>query len=79
MQAARDLYYIHSQLQVETRLFAKRRDMEVQLQDWGNDRDGDMYEHQVKLTSYWGRSLQLLKSARIRRASVAAFIVMISQ
>lgn len=37
------------------------------------------YQNEVSLTSYWTRSLQLFKVARIRRAGVAAFVVMIAQ
>ncbi|OCL12086.1 galactose-proton symporter [Glonium stellatum] len=78
LQSARDLYYIHSQLQVETNLFVKRRstDNEVDMTDIIDD---DMYQTEVGLTSYWTRVQQLLTISRNRRASLAVFVVMMSQ
>lgn len=37
------------------------------------------YQKEVNKTSYWTRFLQLFNAARIRRAALAAFIVMIAQ
>ena len=53
LQAARDLYYIHAQLQVEARIVGK--------------------------TNYVSRFTQLFTVPRVRRATLAAFTVMIAQ
>lgn len=78
LQAARDLYYIHVQLQVETSLFARDRRGGNEI-DLGAVIESDMYQAEVESTSYWTRVVQLFSIARNRRASLAAFIVMISQ
>ena len=41
--------------------------------------DPTTFQAQFKLTSYWSRITQLLTVPRTRRASLAAFVVMISQ
>ena len=53
LQAARDLYYIHSQLEIERRVM------------------GD--------SNYITRFVQLFTIPRIRRATLASFVVMIAQ
>ncbi|KAM3417342.1 hypothetical protein BST61_g5593 [Cercospora zeina] len=53
LQAARDLYYIHSQLQVEASIVGK--------------------------SNYVTRFLQLFTIPRVRRATLASFVVMIAQ
>lgn len=53
IQAARDLYYIHSQLQVEAQIVGK--------------------------SNYVTRFLQLFTIPRVRRATLASFVVMIAQ
>ncbi|OCK80630.1 putative galactose-proton symport [Lepidopterella palustris CBS 459.81] len=78
LQSARDLYYIHSQLQVETSLFAKRRNLDDDI-GLGGSIDDDTYQAEVGSTSYWTRVMQLFNISRNLRASLAAFIVMISQ
>ena len=78
LQSARDLYYIHSQLQVETNLFARSRNADNEV-DMGNIIGDDMYQTEVSLTSYRTRVWQLLTISRNQRASLAVFTVMISQ
>lgn len=78
LQSARDLYYIHSQLQVETNLFARSRKADSGV-NMGNIIDDDMYQTEVSLTSYGTRVWQLLTISRNQRASLAVFVVMISQ
>ncbi|KAI4212338.1 MAG: hypothetical protein LQ351_004908 [Letrouitia transgressa] len=68
LQAARDLYYIHAQVRLE----------ELML---GN---GDIVILDEKETwtdsgRYWARFKQLFLIARVRRATLAAFVVMIAQ
>lgn len=53
IQAARDLYYIHCQLQIEASIVGK--------------------------TNYVSRFLQLFTIPRVRRATLASFVVMIAQ
>lgn len=77
--AARDLYYIHAQIQVETSLFSKRAEVEQQLNDWSANVDRDMYQQEFKHTSYPRRFIQLFTISRNRRAAVASFVVMAAQ
>lgn len=53
IQAARDLYYIHCQLQIEASIVGK--------------------------TNYFSRFAQLFTIPRVRRATLASFVVMIAQ
>lgn len=53
IQAARDLYYIHCQLEVEASIVGK--------------------------TNYFSRFAQLFTIPRVRRATLASFVVMIAQ
>lgn len=71
IQAARDLYYIHSQLQAETNLFVET-DPEAMyetlvFQNWIND------------TGPFERMRYLFSKPRSRRACIVAFIVMAVQ
>ncbi|KUJ16458.1 uncharacterized protein LY89DRAFT_558025, partial [Mollisia scopiformis] len=77
--AARDLYYIHAQIQVETSLFSKREDVERQLNDWSANVDRDMYQQEFKHTSYPRRFIQLFTISRNKRAAVASLVVMAAQ
>lgn len=71
IQAARDLYSIHSQLQAETNLFVQkdRRAWYEALifQDW------------IKHTKFYERMWYLFSKPRSRRACVVAFILMAAQ
>ncbi|KAL2841757.1 hypothetical protein BJY01DRAFT_236277 [Aspergillus pseudoustus] len=71
IQAARDLYYIHTQLQVETALLENR-----QPEQWWQN---DSYQELFKLLGFWGKLGTLFAIPRSRRACIAAFIVMATQ
>ncbi|KAL1956679.1 hypothetical protein VTO42DRAFT_6929 [Malbranchea cinnamomea] len=79
LQAARDLYNIHAQIQVEALLISNQSDLEEAFQDWSTTNDHTRYQEAVKKTSFFGRSLQLLTISRNRRASLAAAVAMVSQ
>ena len=71
LQAARDLYYIHSQVRLE----------EIMLGD--GDIRGIRVSEGEKITirkgRYLTRFIQLFTIPRVRRATLAAFVVMIAQ
>lgn len=71
IQAARDLYAIHSQLQVETELLSGGT-----AQQWFRT---DLYQKEVKSQSFWQRITRLVTVPRNRRACISAFIVNASQ
>jgi hypothetical protein len=93
--AARDLFYAHSQLDVEARLIEDRRrrggggggDEVIELPERlarGPDADPeipqvDTYLYQIRRSSYWQRFGQLFSEPRCRRASLAAATVMLTQ
>ena len=89
LQACRDLYYRHCQLQSETKYFAMRfrsredvekREVGSSIESRSEFVDGhDSFQTEVRLTGYWQRFLQLFIEPRIRRATVAAAVVMIAQ
>ncbi|KAI9767074.1 MAG: hypothetical protein M1839_004631 [Geoglossum umbratile] len=136
LQAARELYYIHAQIQAETKLYSRKRDDSgdvepqgivddepagnagdqqnghggVELQNLGNSepvgggqhtgqggiglqgvgnnnpardveiqRTGHWRRFSQGFSAYWMRFWQLFSIPRIRHATVAAFVVMISQ
>ncbi|KAL5360152.1 hypothetical protein BJX96DRAFT_184377 [Aspergillus floccosus] len=71
IQAAKDLYYIHSQLQIETELFLGRRP-----EQWW---ERDLYQELVDKQNFFQRVGALFTVPRNRRACVAAFLVMAAQ
>ncbi|QKX58023.1 uncharacterized protein TRUGW13939_05143 [Talaromyces rugulosus] len=71
IQAAKDLYYIHSQLQLQTELFDGKRP-----EKWW---EGDSYQEKVKNQFFFKRVWALFTVPRNRRAVVAAFLVMAAQ
>ncbi|GES66614.1 MFS transporter [Aspergillus terreus] len=71
IQAAKDLYYIHSQLQIETELFLGRRP-----EQWW---ERDLYQELVQRQNIFQRVGALFTVPRNRRACVAAFLVMAAQ
>lgn len=71
IQAARDLYYIHSQLQVETQ-YGQTTPSEPWYQK-------ELYQEWLKNTSFFSRVWSLWTVPRNRRACVAACIVMAAQ
>lgn len=68
LQAARDLYYIHAQVRLE----------EIMLGD-GDIQKMDGKQHFTSKGRYLARFIQLFTIARVRRATLAAFVVMIAQ
>ncbi|GIC92847.1 uncharacterized protein Aud_009322 [Aspergillus udagawae] len=71
IQAAKDLYYIHSQLQIETELFQGRRP-----EQWWR---ADLYQDEVESQTFFQRVRALFTVPRNRRACLAAFVVMAAQ
>ncbi|KAL9635848.1 MAG: hypothetical protein Q9164_003211, partial [Protoblastenia rupestris] len=71
LQAARDLYYIHAQVRLE----------EVMLGDGDIQtvRVSESEKHVANRARYFTRFTQLFTIARIRRATLATFVVMIAQ
>lgn len=72
--AARDLYRMHAQIQVETAVFARRTDAEMSLEN-----KDIVYNTGIKKTNYPTRIWQLFAVSRNRRAAVASFCVMAAQ
>lgn len=78
LQAARDLYNLHAQIQVETILFSRNQDGSVQFDNW--DRHANRrFQEEFNRTNFFGRLVQLFTVERNRRASLAASVVMASQ
>ncbi|BCS23645.1 uncharacterized protein APUU_40089S [Aspergillus puulaauensis] len=71
IQAAKDLYYIHSQLQVETELFHGKPP-----EQWWR---ANPYQDEVEAQSFFQRVKSLFTVPRNRRACMAAFLVMLAQ
>lgn len=71
IQAARDLYAIHSQLQVETELLSGGP-----IDQWHSH---DLYQDAVERKNFWQRIALLVTVPRNRRAGYSAFLVMASQ
>ncbi|PLB46431.1 MFS transporter [Aspergillus steynii IBT 23096] len=77
IQAARDLYYIHRQLQAEAEMLRSKKG----LQNGASDRANYKYPYQqyVRNMSFPRRVWSLWSIPRNRRACMAAFVVMASQ
>ncbi|KAB8228805.1 major facilitator superfamily domain-containing protein [Aspergillus alliaceus] len=71
IQAARDLYYIHSQLQVETEIFDG-----MPPANWFKY---EIYQERIHEANFMKRVWFLFKHRRNRTACLAAFLVMASQ
>lgn len=71
IQAARDLYFIHSQLQAETNLFVKNG-----RRAWY---EGLIFQDWIDGTRFYERMWYLFSKPRSRRACVVAFILMAAQ
>ena len=70
--AAKELVSIHYQIQAERRVFLKR--------DFDPTMTGlNAYNSRLKRSSYWERLRNIFLYPRIRRAAIAAFIVMAAQ
>ena len=79
--ACRDLYFTDVQIQSETRYIQNaQQGQAIQLRrNNAGTAAHETYQREIALTSYWARFLQLFRVPRIRRAGVAAFVVMIAQ
>ncbi|KAE8349846.1 MFS transporter [Aspergillus coremiiformis] len=71
IKAARDLYYIHSQLQIETEMWETDA-----LDCWYKE---EIYQKRIKEITFPKRLWKLFSHPRNRRACLAAFLVMASQ
>ena len=78
LMAARDMYYAHAQLEVESGIGSgqqpDRADPENQPQQ-----PRDRYLYHIKKTSYWQRFRQLFAVPRCRRAALCAATVMMAR
>ena len=71
LQAARDLYYIHAQVRLEEIMLG---DGDIQTV-----RVSESEKHYANRARYFTRFKQLFTIARVRRATLATFVVMIAQ
>lgn len=72
IQAARDLFSIHAQLQAETTAIWKTE----QQQEW---HASEIYQDWIKDTNFYQRTWYLFTKPRVRRACLVASLVMASQ
>lgn len=78
LQAARDLYQLHCQLQVETILLGKG-DVVHEIENWTHNASGTLFQHEAQRTNFFMRFCQLFTIQRNRRACLAACVVMAAQ
>lgn len=71
LQAARDLYYIHAQVRLEEIMLG---DGDIQKKNFESGK-----QYLASSGRYLARFVQLFTIARVRRATLAAFVVMIAQ
>ena len=74
--AARDLIHIRAQLNVETILFMRTENDVIDLGNEVPHLKPKIYRREISLWGYWRRIIQLFTIPRVRRSTVAAFIVM---
>ena len=77
--AARDLVSIRAHLRIELFLFKHENDMSVDLESEVPDLDAAAFKKEVSLSGYGRRIIQLFTIPRVRRSTLAAFIVMMAQ
>lgn len=77
--AARDLVFIRAQLEVETILFMRSTTDVIELGNEVPHLDQDLYRRQISLFGYGRRIVQLFTIPRVRRSTLASFIVMTAQ
>ena len=77
--AARDLVIIWAQLQVETTLFRRTDEDVIDLENRIPYLDSRVYLREIGLSGYLRRMSQLFTIPRVRRATLASFIVMTAQ
>ncbi|KAH8696407.1 putative sugar transporter [Talaromyces proteolyticus] len=78
LQAARDMYQLHCQLQVETILLGKG-DIVHEIENWTHNASGRLYQQEARRTNFFQRFWQLFTIQRNRRACLAACVVMAAQ
>ena len=74
--AARDLVHIRAQLNVETLLFTRNAGDVIELGNAIPHLDPNVYQREISLAGYGRRLIQLFTIPRVRRSTLAAFIVM---
>lgn len=74
--AARDLVHIRAQLNVETLLFTRNDSDVIELGNQIPHLDQMTYSREISLAGYGRRLIQLFTIPRVRRSTLAAFIVM---
>ena len=79
MLAARDLILIRAQLNVETVLFMPETDDTIDLGNKLPHLTREEYQKEINLMGYGRRIIQLFTIPRVRRATLASFIVMSAQ
>ncbi|KAL9044923.1 MAG: hypothetical protein Q9214_001974, partial [Letrouitia sp. 1 TL-2023] len=77
--AARDLVFIRAQLEVETILFMRSTTDIIELGNEVPHLDQRLYRRQISLLGYGRRIVQLFTIPRVRRSTLASFIVMTAQ
>ena len=77
--AARDLVFIWAQLQVETTLFRRTNEDVIDVENRIPYLDPQVYKREIGLFGYARRITQLFTIPRVRRATLASFLVMIAQ
>lgn len=77
--AARDLIFIRAQLNVETLLFMRRGNDIIELGNEVPHLDQKAYQREISLLGYGRRIVQLFTIPRVRRSTLASFIVMSAQ
>ena len=77
--AARDLVHIRAQLNVETILFTRKHDQEIDLGNEIPEIDAKVYKREISLTGYGRRIVQLFTIPRVRRSTLASFVIMSAQ
>lgn len=86
LQAARELYYIHAQIQAEMDFHSRRevRHGSSGFEMVGDERVDNAGRHQtphrqLRLSDYWRRFWELVSVPRIRHSTASALVVMIAQ
>ena len=77
--AARDLIRIRAQLDVETILFTRNANDVIELGNELPHLDAQAYRREISLAGYGRRIIQLFTIPRVRRSTLASFIVMSAQ
>ncbi|KAL8783689.1 MAG: hypothetical protein Q9195_009314 [Heterodermia aff. obscurata] len=77
--AARDLVFIRAQLQMETTLFRRTNHDVIVVENRIPYLDPQVYDEEIGLVGYARRITQLFTIPRVRRATLASFVVMTAQ